>query len=157
MKRFLPMYRGEHPMTAFSNSFDQLRNEIDQWFDEVTHGFPGAELVEKIRFGGPSVEVSQTEKEVVVSAELPGVENKDLDVRVYDREVVIKAEKKRSEEFKSENVFRSERYYGQVQRSVPLPADVDPDQAKASFKDGILTITIQKAAPSEPGRKLEIE
>lgn len=149
--------RGPHPLNQWFNGFDTLHEDIDRWFDDFSKGVPGMENLEKYKFGAPRVELYETETEVVVSAELPGVENNDLDVRVHDREVIIKAEKKKEEEIKDDKSYRSERFYGSIYRSVPLPVDVDADKAKASFKNGILKLTLPKMVLTEKGKKLIIE
>jgi HSP20 family protein len=91
--------------------------------------------------GWPSVEVSETEKEVKVIAELPGLEEKDVNVELRDGMLTISGEKKSETEDKERRF--SERYYGRFERSVPVD-DVDQDNVGASFKNGVLTVTLPK-------------
>lgn len=157
MRRWLPTHRADVAIGSLVNSFDRMRDELDQWFDDVSKNIPGIETIERMRFGVPYVEVTQNESDVMVTAELPGVESNDLDVRVFSREVSIKAEKKRAEDSQSDNVYRSERYYGVMSRTVALPVEVDPEKASATFKNGILEIRAAKVLPNEPGKKLNID
>jgi HSP20 family protein len=106
----------------------------------------------------PRVDVYQTEKDVVVKAEMPGVSKEDLNLYIDESTVRLSGQTKRENEFKDENTFRSERYYGSFSRTISLPAEVKFDQAKAEYKDGILSITVPKLEPSKTrGRKLNIQ
>ncbi|MBL8542407.1 MAG: Hsp20/alpha crystallin family protein [Hyphomonadaceae bacterium] len=93
-------------------------------------------------FGWPSVEVSETDREVKVTAELAGLEEKDIDIRVDEDMLTISGEKRAESEDKERQY--SERYYGRFERSLTLPAIVDEERAKATFKNGVLTITMPK-------------
>lgn len=157
MRRWLPVQRNEHPLNQWFSNLDRLHEDIDQWFEDFSKGFPGFDSLDKMRFGSTRVEVLETEKDVLVNAELPGVENQDLDVRVYPREVTIKAEKKKEKDYKDDNIHRSERFYGRIARTVPLPAEIETDQTRAEFKNGILKLTLPKIAPSDSGKRLIIE
>ena len=103
------------------------------------------------------MEVFETDENVFVNAELPGVESKDVDVRVFPHEVRIKAERRQEQEFKEDRFYRSERYYGSISRNIPLPEEIDSDRATASFKNGILKLTLPKVTPTDSGRRLSIE
>jgi HSP20 family protein len=92
----------------------------------------------------PAVDVYEEKDDVVVKAEVPGLSKEDLDVTLTESTVTIKGEKKKEEEIKEKNYYRSERSWGNFSRSVELPAQVKTDQAKASFKDGILEIRLPK-------------
>ncbi len=93
----------------------------------------------------PRLDVSETEKEIVLTAELPGVEKSDIEVTVSDNMVTIKGEKKKEEEKKGKNYYRMERSYGSFRRSVALPCEVDRSKVDASFKKGVLTVTLPKS------------
>ena len=93
----------------------------------------------------PPVEVYETDKEVVVKVDLPGVKKEDIEITVKENAVVIRAERKEEREEKTENVHRSERFYGVIERVIQLPVEVNPDEAKAEYKDGVLEIRIPKA------------
>jgi len=108
--------------------------------------------------GFPPVDVAETENEVVVKAEIPGIDPKNLEVHVTDENVDIKGEVKDEWEEKGVGYCRRERYAGAFSRSIALPARVKQEEVKAQYKDGILTITLPKVEPSKPKtKKVEIE
>jgi HSP20 family protein len=92
----------------------------------------------------PVVDVYEEKDEVVVKAELPGLDKKDIEVNISDSELILKGEKKKEEKIDEENYYRCERSYGAFLRSVELPTDVQADKVKASFKNGILEIRLPK-------------
>jgi HSP20 family protein len=92
----------------------------------------------------PVVDVYEEKDEVVVKAELPGLDKKDIEVNISDSELILKGEKKKEEKIDEENYYKCERSYGAFLRSVELPTDVQADKVKASFKNGILEIRLPK-------------
>lgn len=123
-----------------------LRHEMDRLFDYVRHP---AKTVEGIGMEvlGPRVDVYQTEREVVVTAEIPGIETKDdVEITVSEDNLLLKGEVKRGGEVRQENFYRTERYYGSFSRAIALPAEIEADQATASYKNGILEVRMPKAA-----------
>lgn len=98
----------------------------------------------------PASEAAASDNEYRIAVELPGVEEKDIDLSVEDGVVMLKGEKRTEREEKGETWFFSERQYGSFSRSFRLPPDADADKVDAHLKDGVLTITIPKAAPSKP-------
>ncbi|CDF59356.1 Hsp20/alpha crystallin family protein [Thermobrachium celere] len=132
------------PIEPF-REFDRLRRQLDSLFSYE-------------EFERPRIDVIETEKEVKVKAEIPGISKDDLDIVVYDEEVRISGEFKKSDEYKDENLRRVERYYGSFSRVVPLPSEVKSEEAKADYKDGILTITIPKAdVQSSRGKRIKLQ
>jgi HSP20 family protein len=127
--------------SAEGDPFLALHREMNRMFDDFARGF-GVGL--PARFGGsggwPHVEVSETDSEVKVVAELPGLEERDIDLSLQDGVLTLKGEKKSE----TEGAFYSERWHGQFQRSLQVGPDVDPDKVSASFKNGVLTITLAK-------------
>jgi HSP20 family protein len=128
--------------------FMTLHREMNRLFDDVFRGFAMAPLstlsgVGRMA-GWPSVEVSETDKDVRVSAELPGLEDKDVEVLMGDGVLTIRGDKKSEIEDK-ERAF-SERTYGRFERRIPLGPDVDEDKVEAAFRNGVLTITVPKTA-----------
>jgi HSP20 family protein len=105
----------------------------------------------------PEVEIFHRNTELVVRADLPGLNRDEVKVDVTDNEVTIEGERQRQHEEEREGVYRSERSYGKFYRVIPLPEGVIADQAKATFKNGVLEITMP-AAPEQArrGRRLEI-
>jgi HSP20 family protein len=139
-KKSVPVRREEY------NPFALLRHEMNTLFDNFFRGFELEPF--KGRFGAfsPTVDVKESDKDVTVSAELPGMGDKDIDVSLSRDSLTIKGEKKEEKEDKGKDYYRMERSYGSFTRTVPLPAEVDTDRAKAEFKKGILTVTIPKTA-----------
>ncbi|HAG07789.1 MAG TPA: Hsp20/alpha crystallin family protein [Peptococcaceae bacterium] len=100
---------------------------------------------------GPRVDVYLTEDEVVATAEVPGIESKDeLEVSVAPDSISIKGEIKRGRDVKDEDYYHSERFYGSFARTIPLPVEVKPEQAKAKLQNGVLEVRIPKAEAAKP-------
>jgi HSP20 family protein len=141
----VPARRGE------DNPFMTLHREMNRLFDDVFRGFDlapfGSERVfDRLTRDWPSLEVSETDKEIKVSAELPGLEDKDVKVELANGVLAISGEKKTETEDK-DRLF-SERYYGRFERRIPVE-DVDEDKISASFKNGVLTVTLPKAPQAQ--------
>lgn len=102
----------------------------------------------------PAVDLYEEKEELVAKVELPGMGKDDIQVNITDHHLTIKGEKKKEEEIKEENYYRSERSYGAFTRTLELPAEVLVDKARASFKDGVLEIRLPK---SEEAKKKEIK
>lgn len=128
---------------------DNMSREMDNFSDFPSKLFGS--------FSTPKVDVYQTEKDVIVKAEIPGVSKEDLNLYIDESYVRLSGQTKKENEFKDENTYRTERYYGNFSRTIPLPVEVKSEQAKAEYKDGILSITVPKIEPSKTkGRKVEI-
>jgi HSP20 family protein len=146
---------------------DRMSEEMDRWFDRATRGFgqlrPG---LLRSSFGSqrrqglwyPKVEAFQKADSFIVRADLPGLKKEDLEVDLTDDAVTIRGERRDEHQEEGEGYWRSEREYGQFHRTIPLPEGVIGESAKATFRDGVLEITMQ-AAPAEAnrGRRLEIK
>jgi HSP20 family protein len=103
----------------------------------------------------PVVDLFNEEDRVLVKAEMPGIDKKELDIRVENNVLTITGEKKREKEIKDKNAYRMERCYGKFSRSFSLPAPVDGEKVKANYKDGILEIDLPKIEEVKP-RKIKI-
>jgi HSP20 family protein len=150
MRDLIPWNRGRDMTARRSeevNPFLALHREMNRLFDDAFRGFDlapfGTDRFFDRGMGWPNIEVSETDKDVKVLAELPGLEEKDVQVELANGVLAIKGEKKTETEDK-ERLF-SERYYGRFERRIPID-DVDEDKVSASFKNGVLTITMPKAA-----------
>ncbi len=125
--------------------FLPLRHEVNRLFDEAFRGFDiapfGFDRVFNGAWSWPNIEVSETDKEMKVIAELPGLEEKDVEVKLSDDLLTIKGEKKT--ETQDEDRLVSERYYGRFERRVPVE-DIEEDKVSASFRNGVLTVTLPK-------------
>ena len=98
----------------------------------------------------PTVDVFEEKDDIVVKAELPGIEKDNIEVNLTDRTLTIKGEKRKEEDIKEENYYRAERSYGSFARSFRLPEGVDGDAIKASLKEGVLTIELPKRSELQP-------
>jgi len=141
-----------------SRELAAIRDEMDRLFDEFFNFVPARrrELLEGEWL--PNIDVAETDDNVIVTAELPGVKQDDVSISVLNDVLTLKGEKKEEKEIKRENYHRIERSYGSFQRSVSLPTGVQADKAKATYKDGVLTVTIPKAESAKPKSiKINIE
>ena len=123
-----------------------LHSSIDDLLEDFFRGF---EVSPQAGVIAPRFEVSETDEAIVVEAELPGLDEKDIELTLQENVLTLKGEKKREEETKKKNCYISERSYGHFQRSLQLGANVDADNVNASFKKGVLTITIPKLEPEQ--------
>jgi len=121
--------------------------DIDRIFED--EDWPGSRLRMRA-LTTPPVNIRQTEKEVVVTADIPGVKEDDLQIEVGDTFVDISGERKEETEEKDEGYFRKEVSYGSFQRRIPLPAEVIADKAEATVKEGQLRIIVPKVEPTKP-------
>jgi HSP20 family protein len=99
------------------------------------------------------VDVTETDKAVKISAELPGIKEEDIDVRLSDGMLIISAEKKSDRDAEENGYILRERSFGRVERALPLPDGVDANAAKATFKGGVLSVTIPKTKEAQSGAK----
>jgi HSP20 family protein len=137
--------------------FLTLHREMNRLFDDVFRGFdltPFGPDRWLDRVGGnwhwPNIELSETDKEIKVTAELPGLDEKDVDVELSNGVLSISGEKKSESEDKDQRF--SERYYGRFERRIPVE-DVDEDKVSASFKKGLLTVILPKLAQAHSAAK----
>jgi len=117
--------------------------------DDLLADFFGGSAMEQAGLITPRFEVSETDDAVIVEAELPGMDEKDIGLTLQDSILTIKGEKKKEEETKKKNCYISERSYGRFQRSLQLGSGIDEDKVSAAFKKGVLTVTIPKSEPEK--------
>jgi HSP20 family protein len=153
VRDLVPWNRG-HDVTVRrgeeANPLLALHREVNRLFDDVFHGFDlarfGFDRGFDRAFSWPNIEVSDTDKEMRVTAELPGLDENDVDVELANGVLAIKGEKKTETEDK-DRLF-SERYYGRFERRIPVE-DVEEDKVSASFRNGVLTVTLPKTAHAQ--------
>jgi len=123
--------------------FGLLQSEIDRVFDNFANwrGFDGG--------FNPSMEVTETDKSIEISTELPGIDEKDVEINVADNILTIRGEKKAEKEEKNKTYRLVERSYGSFERSLALPPGIDADAIKASMNKGVLKITLPKPATAQ--------
>ena len=134
-----------------TNPFSFLQQEIDRLFEGVTRNIPGFATTTM-----PSMDISETDKAIEITAELPGLEKKDVELNVADNLLTIRGEKKNEREEKNKDYHLVERSYGSFSRSFTLPPAAVVDEMKASFEDGVLTLEIPKKEEVKP-RQISIK
>ena len=132
--------------------FLTLHREMNRLFDDVFRGFGGAGLSPLMegRYGWPKVELNETDKTLTVSAELPGLDEKDVQVEIANGVLTLRGEKKA--ERSGEGRTFTERTYGAFERQIPLEG-VEEDKAEASFRNGVLTVSLPKSEKAREGVK----
>jgi HSP20 family protein len=144
--------------------FEGLRQEIERLFDEFDGGFWRAPFrssmfdVAPSRNGNgfatlPAVDVSETDKAYEITAELPGMDEKNVEVKVANGVLTIKGEKQDDKEEKKKNYYRRERSFGSFERSFQVPEGVDSDKIEANFKKGVLSVTLPKSPEAQKAEK----
>lgn len=140
-------FRRNQEVAPSADPFLTLRREMDRLFDDAFRGFglgSGFGLSDRAAWG-PSVDVQETDKGLEVIAELPGVNEKDVELNVTDGVLTIRGEKKTDRTDKGEGWHVMERSYGSFARSIALPKEVDEAKASAEFKNGVLHVTLPAA------------
>jgi len=138
-------------------TLQRMADEMDRMWEDFGfgHRLPSPLSRESADFWAPQIDAYQKNDELTIRADLPGLKREDVSVEITDDSVTIHGERKRESEHEHEGVYRSERSYGSFYRVVPLPEGAIAEQAKATFRDGVLEITMP-APPASKGRKLEI-
>ena len=155
LKSLIPVSRDRGLAGSGAHPFSTLQREIDRLFEDFGRGFPSfgrwgtQELL-------PSVDVTESDKEIEITAELPGLEEKDVQINIADNVLTIRGEKKAEKEEKDKQYHRVERSYGAFSRSLELPAGVNPDSIKASIAKGVLTVTVPKPAAAQV-KKIQVK
>ena len=147
--------------------FEALRKEVDRLFDDFGDDFwrrpfrslAGAERGWTQKFvATPAADVAETDKAYEITAELPGIDQKNIEVNVANGGITIKGEKTEEVEEKKKDYYLSERRYGSFERYFDLPEGVDADKIEATFKNGVLKVTLPKTAEAQkPAKKIEIK
>jgi HSP20 family protein len=135
------------------NHANELRRQFDTMYDRFFEPdfMPSASVFGKGKWG-PKLVISEGRKDIIVKAEIPGIEAKDLDISIDGRLLNIRGEKKQEQTEEDETYYRIERSYGYFNRTIELPAEVDPNKVDAGYKKGILKIKLRKTKSSETKR-----
>ncbi|GAB4266748.1 MAG: Hsp20/alpha crystallin family protein [Deferrisomatales bacterium] len=151
-----PRRRGLEP-------FRGLREEVDRIFDEFFRGWGGPPWagrgVAPWSAGFyPSVDLKESENELVLTAEVPGLSKEELDVTIAEDSVTLRGERKEEKEREGESYHYREAAYGAFERVIPLPVEVKAEKAQAKLRNGVLTLTLPKAEPSKRKQiKVEVD
>lgn len=142
----------KHPLATFQQQMDRL---FDDFSSES--GFePFGLLREGWDTFSPQVDAVESDSDITVSVELPGMEKRDIDLTLSQDALLISGEKRQEKENKGRNYFRAERSYGWFRRSVPLPCEVDASEADAVFQKGVLTVTLPKIFKAQARKRIDV-
>jgi HSP20 family protein len=149
---------------------ESLRREIDRLFEDFDHGFWGSPfrrsmfaaeplLRHEMSFAGmPAVDIAESDKAFEITAELPGMDEKSIEVKLANGGLTIRGEKSAEKEEKKKDYYLHERHFGSFERSFRMPEGVDVSKIEASFKKGILTVTLPKTAEAQKAeKKIEVK
>jgi HSP20 family protein len=142
MRSLIPWRRRDFPM------LEPFRQEMESMFQRFFE--PLETEAAAVQPWAPRVDVEETDKEIVLKADLPGVDPKDVEITVIDGSLLLKGEKKETKEEKKKNFHRLERFVGQFYREIPLPVGTDPDKIVAKSSQGVVTVTIPKKPEAQP-------
>ena len=158
------------PARPQARPFDALRQEVERLFDRFDVDFWRAPFRRPIfdaepfwqrewsLTAVPAVDIAEKDQAFEVTAELPGMDDKSIEVKTVNGNLVIKGEKKEEKEEKKKDYHLSERRYGSFERRFQLPEGVDPDKIVANFKNGILTVTLPKKPEAQkPEKKIDVK
>ena len=143
----------ETPTRATFGQLFDLRDELDRLFDS---SFAGLATTSGILNGWtPAVDLYEEQDNFMVQAELPGLKREDIDVTLHDNALTISGERKSEEKHEDAETYREERFYGRFHRSITLPKAVKSDKVSASYRDGVLTVTLPKSEEAKP-KQIEV-
>jgi HSP20 family protein len=130
-----------------------IQDRMNRIFDDAFRGVSRPSSEDDWAFGGswaPSVDIYEQDGNIVLKAELPGIDPKDVDVRVENNVLTLRGERKLESEVKREDYHRVERAYGKFSRSFTLPSVVDTEKIKADYKDGVLQVSLPQREEAKP-------
>ena len=155
----VPIRRDKPDMRAGHSDLSPIayfHHEIDRMFDNFFSAWPTFQMdrgYEPVMAGSmlkPTLDLSATDKEYAITVEIPGVDEKDVQLELLNDTLTIRGEKKQEKEEKDKNYYRMERSYGSFQRVLSLPDDADQDSIKAKFKKGVLKVTMHRKVQPHP-------
>ncbi len=148
MRSLIP-WRWKENQVAPDNTLTEFRREVDDLFNQFFGSSGWLPVANLGRGFTPVLDVSETDEDLLIKAELPGVDPKEIEVNLSGTTLTVKGEKKEEREEKTENMHRIERSYGGFSRSISLPCEVKEDKIEANFKNGVLNLKLPKAETSK--------
>ncbi len=158
------------PSAGEQHPLGTLQREIDRLFDDFGRGIWRSPFGRRLfdfqpswrtdeRWGAvPAVDIAEKDKEYEITAEIPGIDEKNVEISVANGMLTIKGEKSEEKEEKKKDYYLSERHFGSFERSFAVPEGVDVDRIAASFKKGVLTVTLPKMPEAQkPAKKIEVK
>lgn len=144
--------KGQH--RRWPDEIDAMREDIEQWMHERMRAFPG--LADGSSFLA-DMDMVETNGEIELAFDVPGFRKEDIELEIEPERVTLRGQRQTEKERKGRNFLRVERLSGQLERSVRLPCEIDPERSEAELHDGVLVLTLKKAVKSAPARRLEIK
>lgn len=163
MTNLMPWRRKERKVTVNREAEHPLalwERDMNRMFDEFFGGFglaPSNLWESEWSLFSPQVDIVDNDKEIKVSIELPGLDEKDLDVTLSHDMLTISGEKRQEKEDKDKNYYRMERSYGTFKRAIPIPCEIKTEAIDATFKNGVLSIVLPKAAEGQCRQKITVK
>jgi HSP20 family protein len=157
----VPLKQSAPVVSGTPEIWRSLRTEMDRLFDRFTSGFgfvpfPALRSETVFNIPSPAVDITEDDKSFKLTAELPGMTEKDVQVSLSGNTLFVKGEKRQEKEQKEKGYYLSERSYGEFQRTFILPEGVDPEKIEAAVANGVLTVTVPKNAQAAP-KKIEVK
>jgi HSP20 family protein len=158
VKHLFPVAKKDASQRGEEHPIMSLRREMDSMFDNFFRGFGFEPAEGAFPAFSPKIDVTDTEKEIRVYAELPGIDERDIDVSITKDTLTIRGEKKEESEKKEKDYHRIERSYGSFSRTIHLPVEIEADKIDAQLKKGVLTITLPKSVKAvEDTKKIQVK
>ena len=158
-RQHMPMRRRGDPFRMFQSDVDRVLDSFMRVFNTPMQNLPNAGSLLEASLGesSPRIDIRDRDKQIEILAELPGVNESDIDISVGDGMLTLTADMQSDENIEDRDFVVHERTFGRIQRAIPLPENLDLDQAKAHFKNGLLTIKIPKSAEAQSQRRIKVQ
>ncbi len=151
--QLIPWNRNRNALVRSGNRdpFFALQREVNRLFDDMWSGFdlPMIRSGTMLDAGWPHIDLVEKDKDLVLTVEVPGMEEKDIDIQFVDQALILRGERREERSDNQADHHYSERYYGRFERRIPLSVEIEPDKAKAVLRNGVLTVTLPKAAQAQ--------
>jgi HSP20 family protein len=152
--------RGLTPFELGRDPFGSFRREMDRLFDDFFAPTEGRSFAPALRGEGvwPRIDVEETDHDYIVTAEVAGLDEKNIDLNLRENTLTISGEKREERHDKQRGAAYAERFYGQFRRTIPFEVEVDEDKVDAKFRNGVLTVTLPKSEkPEAKARRIEVK
>lgn len=146
--------RARRELWRWPEDIETMRDDVEHWMSERMRAFPGLSDSSALL---AEMDMSETNGEIELAFDVPGFRKEDIELDIESDRVTVRGQRHSEKEKKGRNFLRVERLNGEMERSVRLPCDIDPEKSEAQLLDGVLTITLKKAVKSAPAHRVEIK
>ena len=157
IKNLIPTFRNRNQLPVRhindDNPFQMMQREMNRLFDNFMSDFSLFPSRERFMDSFPQIDLKDTDKEIVVDVEIPGMDEKDIHISMSDNVLTIRGEKQQEKEEKKGNFYHVERSYGSFHRDIPLHAEIEEDKVSAKYKKGVLKINLPKTPEAQRKHK----